>query len=253
MPPPPLPPRPRQTPSPPLSTPKEQQRATQDRLIRRFNKAVRHVERGTPPGTGSSAGGTQLSCGTSEREKLSAEALRSNVERTRLIWAAVAQWGRPIARLRSWEDPLRTGSLGFVRCRTPGRADAGQAYATAWYSDRLLLLILAFLVLALASPSQFRHIVPQAPEGRLSSPVVVDTGDSEATEFSGELAAVAASSIEEEENSFSAAPLEGPAKPGAGAKILPIQKGLGAMCDGWERWAKYVRVRLETSRDVGEH
>ena len=107
--PPPLPPRRIVPPRPTV----DGERVGRDLLLRRFNREIRSV-RATP-----AARDVRYDLRMSPDQSLSAERLRSNIERTVLYTKQLNRGFQRIARIREWQD-WRCGALGAVRrCPLP--------------------------------------------------------------------------------------------------------------------------------------
>lgn len=143
-------------------------------LLRRFNKQVTAIRAAEIPPT-------RLDFSPAPDEAFDPDKLRSNVERIYLtVVKDLMTLGKHLMLLRSWDNPMRTGSFASASLTRLGRALSRadiprvQAYFIAWQSPfgavSFLFLILALLILY---PSVRTFLFPPLPTPRPSQ-VLVD-------------------------------------------------------------------------------
>ncbi|PCH34499.1 hypothetical protein WOLCODRAFT_87511 [Wolfiporia cocos MD-104 SS10] len=125
-------------------------------LIRRFNKQIYQVRTIPPPPPG------QLDLEISDHEEFSPDKLRAHLERLYMtVIVGVAAFGKHIARIRSWNEPIRTSGFCVVRLN--------QAYYLAWYQNLLGALISITLLILILHPPSRRILFPPAPLAAVSA------------------------------------------------------------------------------------
>ncbi|CDO68481.1 hypothetical protein BN946_scf184499.g6 [Trametes cinnabarina] len=119
-------------------------------LVRRFNQQFQQVNAIPPlrPGL--------LDLDVSDDEEFSLEKLRVNTERFYMtVIVGMANFGKHIARLRSWNEPRRTA--GFCI-----------AYCIAWYFSSISALLIGAVLLVMFRPDYRAKLFPPAPLAAVS-------------------------------------------------------------------------------------
>ncbi|OSX66771.1 hypothetical protein POSPLADRAFT_1129096 [Postia placenta MAD-698-R-SB12] len=127
-------------------------------LVRRFNKQVFYVKAIPPPPPG------HLDLDISEDEEFSPDKLRAHLERLYVtVIVGMAASGKHIARIRSWNEPLRTACFCMVR------SFAQYAYHLAWFSNNLGALLSLTLIALILHPPARKILFPPAPLAAVSA------------------------------------------------------------------------------------
>lgn len=114
-------------------------------LVRRFNKQVFLVKSLEEPPLGG------LDMNIADEEEFSPDKLRAQIERLYVsVLVQVFSFWKHIVRLRSWKEFRRTSLFLFV-------------YTIAWFLDLLVPVIVAFLIVLIASPRARDVCFPGAP------------------------------------------------------------------------------------------
>ena len=238
-------------------------------MLRRFNREIRHV-RATDSAT---PGSRPYDVRTSSAQALSAEKLRSNIERVVLYSKQLNRGFQRVAEVREWTD-WRSGVLGAVRSRlTPLRDhDADfpvKVYFVAWSKDCLAIALALASAILLLSPYSRALLFPPIPtnfttttksvpsptearatEGETAVMTEGEQADLDATTMTAELQEVYSHGETSDEipievvmdaEEIPATPaIDDTAVPKRPSKLLPIQVIAGDLADSFELWAKLV-------------